>query len=302
MRTIGNLASEEQASGFRDHLLTKGIELEIEAEDDNAYSLWVLDEDQLPAAVKLLEEFRAKPQIIDFQAAAAVARKQRATADRADRNRRSTVVDTARIGYEQHVFGVPYLTLGFIVVCVAVAIYTQLGKSLEALSPLLITEYMAQPGSAPGMPYLPEVLHGQVWRLLSPIFVHFDLLHIFFNVMVLKDLGTFIETRFGSPYFVALVVVFGVLSNLGQAVWGHPLFGGMSGVNYALLGFLWIRGRFDRNAAWQLNPTTVQMMLIWFVLCLVGVFGNIANTAHAVGLVAGMAWGYLSSGRVRFSR
>jgi membrane associated rhomboid family serine protease len=40
-------------------------------------------------------------------------------------------------------------------------------------------------------------------------------------------------------------------------------------------------------------------MLAWFFACLVGVIPHVANGTHVVGLVGGMAWGYLSSLRYR---
>jgi membrane associated rhomboid family serine protease len=37
-------------------------------------------------------------------------------------------------------------------------------------------------------------------------------------------------------------------------------------------------------------------MLLWFFLCLANVMPvNIANTVHTVGLVSGVAWGFLAS-------
>ena len=77
--------------------------------------------------------------------------------------------------------------------------------------------------------------------------------------------------------------------------WSGPTFGGLSGVNYALFGFLWLRGKYDRTGLWRLNPVIVQTMLIWFVICLTGLLGPIANMAHAAGLAFGMACGFLTA-------
>jgi GlpG protein len=86
----------------------------------------------------------------------------------------------------------------------------------------------------------------------------------------------------------------GVLSNLGQYFADGPGFGGMSGVVYGLLGYIWMRGKFDPGSGLFLHPTTVVMMLI----CLA--FGythylQIANTAHSVGLGVGVVWGFLAA-------
>ena len=90
-----------------------------------------------------------------------------------------------------------------------------------------------------------------------------------------------------------LVVVIGVTSNLGQNYWAGPFFCGMSGVVYGLLGYVWMKSKFDPATGVFLHPNTVAMMLIWFVLCLGRVIPNVANGAHAVGLGLGVLWGFL---------
>ena len=118
----------------------------------------------------------------------------------------------------------------------------------------------------------------------------------------LYDLGKFIEERFSILYLAVFIVASAVFSNLVQYWWNGPVFGGMSGVNYALFGFLWIRGKFDLRVQWELNPTTVQSMLLWFALCFTPLLPSVANGTHLGGLLAGAAWGWLSSGRINFSR
>ena len=120
-------------------------------------------------------------------------------------------------------------------------------------------------------------------------------LHIVFNLLWLRDLGTMIEQRQSGWHLLALILVIGTLSNLGQWWMEGPRFGGMSGVVYGLLGYIWIRGKFDPRSGLFLHRETVTMMILWLVLCFTGALGPIANTAHTVGLIAGMAWGFLSS-------
>jgi len=73
----------------------------------------------------------------------------------------------------------------------------------------------------------------------------------------------------------------------------------MSGVVYGLLGYIWIRGKFDPASGLYLHSSTVVMMLLWLVAGFTGWLGPIANGAHLGGLVMGMAWGWLSSLRYR---
>ena len=146
---------------------------------------------------------------------------------------------------------------------------------------------------------LPEIRHGELWRLLTPIFIHFGPVHILCNMLWLRDLGSMIEGRQSSWHLAALVLAFAACSNFAQFYVSGPAFGGMSGVVYGLLGYIWIRGKRDPGSGLYLHPSTVLMMIVWFFACYSGFIGRVANTAHAVGLGLGMAWGYLSSLRHR---
>jgi membrane associated rhomboid family serine protease len=173
---------------------------------------------------------------------------------------------------------------------------SRFGNDNERIMDLFITNF----GEGGWDRSLPEIRHGEVWRLLTPMFIHFNAIHIICNMLWLRDLGSMIEGRQSSLHLAIMVVIIAAFSNLGQFyVTGYPGFGGMSGVVYGLLGYVWLRGRFDPASGLFLHPTTVTMMIIWFFACYTGWLGPIANTAHAVGLVMGMAWGYLSSLRHR---
>ena len=300
MRTIGNLASEKAAARFSDFLFIRGIENQFEPEDDGTFSLWIIDEEHLARAAELLATFRRDPGAPDFEVSDAAEKKRRAD-EQAATSRLSTVADADRLAYEGQFVPAPYLTYLLIAASVAVAIYSNLGENTGALHHLLITEIRVEGDFLTWSPGLVEVRAGQVWRLVTPIFVHFGLLHIVFNMMMLKDLGAFIERRFGALYMLGIVVVSGVLSNAGQFLWSGPVFGGMSGIVYALFGFLWMRGKHDPTASFRLNPSTVYSLIGWFVICVFGIIPHVANVCHGVGLGVGMAWGWLSA-RHQFSR
>jgi GlpG protein len=149
-------------------------------------------------------------------------------------------------------------------------------------------------------PTLPEIRHGELWRLITPMFIHFGIVHILCNMLWLQDLGSMIEARQSSLHLAIMVIVFSACSNLGQVLIDHsPNFGGMSGVVYGLLGYIWIRGKFDPGSGLFLHPTSVTMMIVWFFACLFHFIPHVANWAHAIGLGMGMAWGFLSSWRYR---
>lgn len=299
MRNIGTLPNQTDASRLSDALCVRGIENETEKEDDGSYSIWVHDDAQLGSAREMLAKYRNDPQVIDFATAAAEAARLRKQEEKAERQRGSTVVTPERLGYERNFQGFAWLPIVLIIACIAVAVQSDTvldprPKSAEWLRWLFIS-WEARPILDPSFADLTEIREGQLWRLFTPMLIHFGLLHLLFNMMWLRELGTFVQNRFGVLYLAVLILAVAATSNLAQFWEGGANFGGMSGVNYGLFGFLWMRGKFDRFAGWKLNPGIVQTMMLWFFLCFTPLLPNIANTAHTVGLLVGGAWGYLSA-------
>jgi GlpG protein len=141
--------------------------------------------------------------------------------------------------------------------------------------------------------HLPAALmSGQVWRLVTPIFIHFGVVHLLFNAAVVVEFGRRIEHGAGSGSLLLLTLLIAVSGNVAQfAVTSAPLFGGLSGVAYGLFAYVAVRGRFDKAPAWQVHPSFSLGVVILLVLMSSGVteaFGvYIANTVHWVGLALG---------------
>jgi GlpG protein len=131
----------------------------------------------------------------------------------------------------------------------------------------------------------------QIWRYVTPIFLHFNVLHILFNMSWLRTLGNAIEFLRGTPRFLALVLFIAIVSNVAQLLLNGPAFGGMSGVDFGLIGFMWMRGKTQPQQGLALPQEQVVMSMLWMLLCIGGAFGPIANAAHVAGLVAGMLAG-----------
>ena len=301
MRRVGELQDENQARTFHDVLVSRGIGNNAEQDDDGTFSIWVHDDDQITEAARLFALFRTSPDAPEFRDATAAAKVIRAQLVKSEKRRRSTVADEARVGYERNFAGGGMITILLVVLTVAITVYAGFMRSPSADRAMIDRLHISQvpfTHATPDLPshFLPEVRAGEVWRLITPIFLHGDFMHIIFNMMWLAQFGKFIESRFGGAKLLALVMAIGVGSNLVQYVSAeHPYFGGMSGVNYGLFGFLWMKGKFGRDQNWQMHPQTVQLMLMWMVLCFTGLLGPIANGAHVGGLVIGALLGFSSA-------
>ena len=203
------------------------------------------------------------------------------------------------------------MTIVLAAISILVAIGTKLGGDsgpvLDALRIVPVHRLAEDPTRGHFGTLRETITTGQVWRLVTPIFLHFGILHLVFNMFWLLDLGSMIETRRGSFFLLVMALVTAAASNVAQYYLGHlgapnPLFGGMSGVNYVLFGYAWMQGKFQPHRGIGLAPQTITVMLFWLVLCMTGLVGPVANVAHVVGLIGGVAFGYLPYAISRLKR
>src|SRR5439155_18692085 len=113
---------------------------------------------------------------------------------------------------------------GLIMVSVTVFVLSTFGDDKRAIMSLFITDF--SDGQVDWS--LPDIRHGQLWRLFTPMFIHFTVLHILFNMMWLRDLGSMIEGRQSVWHLAVLVLVIAACSNAAQFYVNHggPVFGG----------------------------------------------------------------------------
>ncbi len=135
---------------------------------------------------------------------------------------------------------------------------------------------------------------GQYWRLLTPTFLHWTLLHIVFNGLWFIELGKRLESYLSLFGFLVLFLFLAVAGNCAQ-FWYEPQnpFGGVSAVLYGLFGFIAVVQRFDPAPALALPKILFIIMLAFMLVGFLGVLGPMANAGHFGGLVAGLFAGAL---------
>ena len=300
MRLIGEVGSSEDGLLLRAYLLQNGIDSKIDQERSGKFSVWIVDEDKLGLAADLIQKFHSQDDKSIYREAVSHAKvieqAKKAEQDKYIKNQR----DPRTRWSNGH--GSTIVTSTLVGICVAIWVFEVLSPSMINLIQGLLM--IANPYQ-PGVSLLDELLKFQIWRPFTPALLHFPLLeggrfqimgimHILFNMMWLRQLGGLIELRHGGKYLFLMFLVFSALPNLLQYFVSGPAFLGMSGVNYALLCFLWIRGKYDPKYGMKLNPGVIWFMMIWFVY---GFFGmGTANLVHLGGVLCGATWGYISSG------
>ncbi len=292
---IGHLDGETNARTFSDYLLVQGIDNQIETEKNDSWAVWIHAEEELERARGMLALYQQNPSDPKFQSLARGANELRERRKKEQARYEKKVKSREQLFRSLAGYGFGPVTLVLICISVVVFLLSRFGPDPRVIRVLFISRFdFTDLQNA-----LPEVRHGEFWRIFTPIFIHFGFLHIFFNMLWLRDLGSMIEARLGGWQLLAMVLAIVSVSNAAQYFVSGPDFGGMSGVVYGLFGYVWIRGRFDPGSGLYLHPNTVLMMLIWFVVCWIGWVGFVANTVHLVGLLMGTAWGYLASLRRR---
>jgi GlpG protein len=134
----------------------------------------------------------------------------------------------------------------------------------------------------------------QIWRFVTPAFLHFSALHLIFNLMWWWYLAGLVERQLGSSKLLTLLLVGAVIPNLLEFLVSGPNFGGLSAVVNTLVGYTWIVGRMRPEGEVQLQDGIFIFMLVWLAIGFSGVLGNnLANVAHLAGLAIGLLHGWI---------
>ena len=146
------------------------------------------------------------------------------------------------------------------------------------------------------------ILHGEVWRLVLPIFLHGSILHIGMNSIILLDLGPQLEELLGSARFLFLYVATGIASFVVSTAWSIFAFGGYGisiGASGALMGLIGlmisITGRRGGAAMQMIRGQLVRWVVYIFVIGFV--LRGTDNAAHLGGLIAGYLLGRITEDR-----
>jgi membrane associated rhomboid family serine protease len=137
-------------------------------------------------------------------------------------------------------------------------------------------------------PYLTE--NGEWYRLVSSGFLHFGVIHIAFNMLLLFQLGHLLEpaigrVRFGLLYFAALLA-----GSAGALIMSpNSLSGGASGAVFGLMAaaFVGLRNRGVNPFSTGIGTVLVINLLLTFTL------PGISIGAHVGGIVGGVLAGWV---------
>ena len=141
------------------------------------------------------------------------------------------------------------------------------------------------------------VLAGQYWRLLTYLFLHKDLMHCVVNIIGLYWFGRIAQNIFGTPRFLAIYFISGMLSGVAQTLLAPDT--PAVGASGAVMGILGAVAAGIYRMKCYLPEKIWRTELLWLLGLAVfsaisdQIVPQVATFAHLGGTVAGLIFGFI---------
>lgn len=134
-----------------------------------------------------------------------------------------------------------------------------------------------------------ETLGGEWWRLITNIFIHGGIIHLFLNIVGLSIGSFFIEPIFSRTKYILIYFLSGIGASLASIFWhNNTISVGASGAIFGIYGALF--GLMLTKAM----PSKIKKTMFIFlgpyvgINLLMGLTDGIDNAAHIGGLLSGV--------------
>jgi rhomboid protease GluP len=138
------------------------------------------------------------------------------------------------------------------------------------------------------------VLNGQFWQLLTGMFLHFSLAHVFFNMVVLAYIGSLLEFKLGKWNFLVMYLATGIFSSVASIAFHYTaVTAGASGAIFGLFGILLALLSTD---FYERSARTALLISTGIVVAynIIPVGEEIDHAAHFGGLISGYIFGWIA--------
>lgn len=136
----------------------------------------------------------------------------------------------------------------------------------------------------------------QIWRFITPIFLHGGFAHLLYNIFALALFGSMLERLIGSRRFLIVFFISGILANIVSVNFYDSSLGA-SGAIFGIIGALVVIRPFMFIFAFGFPMPMFLAGIIWAIGDLIGFFynsgSNTANIAHLSGMFFGLLLGFI---------
>ncbi len=140
-----------------------------------------------------------------------------------------------------------------------------------------------------------SIVHGELWRLFTPMFLHLSIIHIGFNMYALYVIGPQLERYYGHPRYLALFILSGFAGNVVSFIMSPEPSLGSSTAIFGLLGaqgvfFYQNRRLFGKGA----QRALMNVVSIAVINLIIGLTPGIDNWGHVGDLIGGTLFAWMS--------
>lgn len=140
--------------------------------------------------------------------------------------------------------------------------------------------------------YYINIQNGEIYRLITSIFLHGNSVHLFFNMYALYIIGPEIERYYGTLKFLIIYLMSGIIGSLFSAILTTSASIGASGAIFGLFGSLLYfgfnyRATLDSYLKGQIIPLILINLLVGLIV------PGIDVAAHVGGLIGGFLISYM---------
>ena len=138
-----------------------------------------------------------------------------------------------------------------------------------------------------------DIAAGQWWRTITPVFLHFKAFgsiftHILYNCLWWLMLGGLIESYEGSLRLILLFLFSAIVGNTIGGFFYGSYYGGLSGVCFALIGYVWLRGFDVPEYRAMVQPPLFYACVAFMLAGFIHLIPGMADWVHASGLATGL--------------
>ena len=171
----------------------------------------------------------------------------------------------------------PFITISLIAINVGVYVLQLLtGAGLSANSGWIYEH---------GVLFGPAVADGDWWRLITAPFLHYGIIHLGLNMLVLWFIGPALEEYFGHWRYLLVYVVSGLAGSAGALIWSpNALTVGASGAIFGIMGAAVV---LEARRIWVFGGQAMGLVVINLALSFV--ISGVSIGGHIGGLIGGAA-------------
>jgi GlpG protein len=185
-------------------------------------------------------------------------------------------------------------TFVLLLYCFIVFVAIQFFKNDQHVSNEILTYF--------GAPVAIDIYNFQFWGIISNSFVHYEYGNFILNGIGLLLLGSYVERRIGTKNFFLFGLIASTISSAFQLAFSDDAGIGLSGVNYALFGYVFAKTFVDIRFKIVSKNIALLVMLLFIPFCeYMNRFGgwNVATIALFSGFMLGVLLAFYKTAYVK---